>query len=232
MLPVSYRVADKRQETYDTWTLTLEPEGDGVEHFSPGQFAMLYAFGTGEVPISISADLTAPGPLVHTLRAVGAVTNSICGLEEGDWVGVRGPFGSAWPIAESEGRDIVIMAGGIGLAPLRPAIYHVLANRERYGRLSIMYGGRSPVDLLYVEELERWRGHFDVDLDVTVDTAGPDWRGRVGVVTTLVPRASFDPAATSAFICGPEVMMRFAAAALRDAGLPNDSIHVSLERSM
>lgn len=232
MMPVPYRVAGKRQETLDTWTLTLEPEGEALEPFSPGQFAMLYSFGAGEVPISISADLTSPGPLVHTLRGVGAVTNALCALEQGAYVGVRGPFGSAWPIAEAAGDDIVIMAGGIGLAPLRPAIYHVLAHRARYGRLVVMYGGRSPADLLYVDELAGWGGRFDIDLDVTVDTAGSDWRGRVGVVTTLVPRAEFDPCKATALICGPEVMMRFAVTALREAGLPGESIHVSLERSM
>jgi NAD(P)H-flavin reductase len=232
MLPVSYRVAGKRQETHDTWTLTLEPEDDGLERFAPGQFAMLYSFGTGEVPISISADLTAAGPLRHTIRAVGAVTESLCGLEDGAYVGVRGPFGSVWPIEEAEGRDIVVMAGGIGLAPLRPVIYHVLANRERYGRLCVMYGGRSPDELLYLDELEQWRGRFDVDLDVAVDSAGPNWRGRVGVVTTLVQRAEFDRGNATAFLCGPEVMMRFGAIALQGSGLPPTSIHVSMERSM
>ncbi|HKR99401.1 MAG TPA: FAD/NAD(P)-binding protein [Candidatus Dormibacteraeota bacterium] len=233
MLPVSYRVAGKRRETHDTWTLALEPEGEELlEHFAPGQFAMLYSFGTGEVPISISADLTAPGPLVHTIRAVGAVTESLCSLDEGAYVGARGPFGTSWPIEQVEGRDIIVMAGGIGLAPLRPVIYQVLARRERYGRLCVMYGGRSPGELLYLDELEQWRGRFDVDLDVAVDSAGPEWRGRVGVVTTLVSRAEFDPANTTAFLCGPEVMMRFGAMALRDAGLPDTSIQVSMERSM
>jgi NAD(P)H-flavin reductase len=232
MLPVPHRVAGKRRETHDTWTLELEPAGAGLDPFAPGQFGMLYAFGAGEVPISISADLTRPGPLVHTIRAVGAVTQVLCALEAGAYVGVRGPFGSAWPIAEAEARDIVVVAGGIGLAPLRPVIYHVLAHRERYGRLCVAYGGRSPAELLYRDELERWRGRLDADLDVAVDTAGPDWRGPVGVVTTLIPRADFDPANATAFVCGPEVMMRFAADALRAAGLPDTSIQVSLERSM
>jgi NAD(P)H-flavin reductase len=232
MLPVSYRVAGKRPETRDTWTLTLEPEGEELERFSPGQFAMLYSFGTGEVPISISADLTRPGPLRHTIRAVGAVTESLCALEDGAYVGVRGPFGTAWPIEEAEGRDIVVMAGGIGLAPLRPVIYHVLANRERYGRLCVMYGGRSPAELLYLDELREWRGHFDIQLDVAVDSAGPEWRGRVGVVTTLVQRTELDPDNATAFLCGPEVMMRFGVAALQERGVPPETIYVSLERSM
>ena len=163
--------------------------GDGVARFAPGQFAMLYAFGVGEVPISIS-DHTAEhgGRLVHTIRAVGAVTEALCAVRVGDAIGVRGPFGTAWPLAEAEGRDVVVVAGGIGLAPLRPAIYHLLANRERYGGVAIVYGGRSPEELLYASELERWRARFDVSLHVTVDAASADWRGRVGVVTTLLPR--------------------------------------------
>jgi NAD(P)H-flavin reductase len=232
LAPLPHRVLDKRRETHDSWTLTLGPDAGEPARFAPGQFAMLYAFGAGEVPISVTGDLTSAGPLVHTVRAVGAVTEAICALEKGAYVGVRGPFGSAWPIEDAAGRDILVVAGGIGIAPLRPVVYHVLANRERYGRLTIAYGGRSPSELLYLEELERWRARFDVDLDVTVDTAGPDWRGRVGVVTTLIPRADFDPANASAFVCGPEVMMRFAVAGLTAAGLPERSIHVSLERSM
>ncbi len=225
-------MVDKRQETHDTWTLRLEPSAGVLDAFSPGQFAMLYAFGIGEAPISVSGDVAAGGPLVHTVRAVGAVTQAICALEPGAYVGARGPFGSAWPIAGAEGRDVVLVAGGIGLAPLRPLIYHVLANRERYGRLVVAYGGRSAAELLYLDELERWRGRFDVDLDVAVDTGGSGWRGRVGVVTTLIPRAEFDAANATAFVCGPEVMMRFSLATLHDAGLAPESIQVSMERSM
>ncbi len=232
MVPVPHRVAAKRQDTHDTWTLSLEPTGEALAPFSPGQFAMLYAFAVGEAPISISGDLTGPGPLAHTVRAVGAVTETICSLDVGAYVGVRGPFGSSWPVAEAEGRDVVVVAGGIGLAPLRPVIHHLRSNRERYGRVIVAYGGRSPAELLYAEELGRWRASFELDLDVTVDTAGPDWRGRVGVVTTLIGRADFDPANVTAFVCGPEVMIRFAAGALRAEGVDDESIHVSLERSM
>jgi len=232
LVPTWYRVSGKQRETHDTWTLSLEPAAHGLDTFAPGQFAMLYAFGVGEVPISVSGDLTRPGPLVHTVRAVGAATRAVCALEPGAWLGARGPFGSHWPIERAEGRDVVVVAGGIGLAPLRPVIYHVLANRERYGRLVVAYGGRSPAELLYVEELESWRGRFDVELDVTVDAAGSGWHGRVGVVTTLIPRAQLDPGRSTAFLCGPEVMMRFTAAALRDAGLADETIHTSLERSM
>ncbi len=232
LVPVPHRVAELHAETHDTWTLTLEPIGEGLARFAPGQFAMLYAFGVGEVPISVSGGVDRPDSLVHTVRAVGSVTQALCGLDPGAYVGVRGPFGTPWPIAGTEGRDILIIAGGIGLAPLRPVIYHVLANRERYGRLIVAYGGRAPTELLYLDELERWRGRFDVDLSVTVDSADRSWRGHVGVVTTLIARAEFDPLNATAFVCGPEVMMRFTVAALRDGGVAGQSILVSMERSM
>ena len=147
MLPARFRVVDKRRETHDTWTLSLEPVGEPLPHFSPGQFAMLYAFGVGEVPISVSGELDRDR-LVHTIRTVGTVTEPICRLDPGDLVGVRGPFGNSWPIEAARGRDVLIVAGGIGLAPLRPVIYHVLAEREDYGRVVVAYGGRAPAELL------------------------------------------------------------------------------------
>jgi NAD(P)H-flavin reductase len=225
-LPVPFRVTDKRRETQDTWTLALEPVEERVAPLEPGQFAMLYAFGAGEVPISTS------GPLVHTVRAVGAVTGALCRIEVGGTLGVRGPYGVGWPVALAEGRDVVVAAGGIGLAPLRPVIHELIANRERYGEVNILYGGRSPGELLFVEELEQWRSRFDISVDVTVDGASAGWHGRVGVVTALVSRATFDPVNTIAMMCGPEVMMRFVAAALRERGMADDAIWLSLERSM
>ena len=228
MVPVSYRIASRRRETHDSWTLELEPAGDAaVEPFAPGQIAMLYAFGKGEVPISVSAL-----PLVHTIRAVGTVSAALCDAHPGAVLGVRGPFGTAWPVEAAEGADVVVLTGGIGLAPLRPVVHHLLAHRERYGNVVVLYGGRSPEELLYTAELERWRGRFDVQVEVAVDQADAGWRGRVGVVTTLVPKADFDPDHTVAMICGPEVMMRFAVAALQDRGVRAEAIHVSLERSM
>ena len=227
MVPVSYRVARRRRETHDSWTLDLEPVRETLDPLAPGQFAMLYAFGKGEVPISVSRL-----PQMHTVRAAGTVSSALCDLRRGDVVGVRGPFGTAWPVEAAEGADVVVVGGGIGLAPLRPAIDHVLAHRERYGNVVVLYGGRSPEDLLYAAELERWRGRFDVEVGVTVDQAGAGWLGRVGVVTTLVRGATFEPDHTIAMICGPEVMMRIAAAAVQERGVPTEAIFVSLERSM
>src|SRR5215212_2285667 len=220
MVPVPYRVAHRRRETHDSWTLALEPAGGtSLPQFAPGQFAMLYAFGKGEVPISVGAL-----PLMQTIRAVGTVSAALCAAREGDVLAVRGPFGTSWPVEAAEGADVVILVGGIGLAPLRPVVHHVLAHRERYGRVVVLCGARSPGELLYAAELERWRGRFDVEVEVAVDQAAAGWRGRVGVVTTLLPRADFDPAHTVAMICGPEVMMRFAAAALEERGVPSETI--------
>jgi NAD(P)H-flavin reductase len=147
-------------------------------------------------------------------------------------LGLRGPFGTAWPMADAAGRDVVVVAGGLGLAPLRPALYRLLAERERYGQIVLLYGTRSPSDILFRGEIGTWRRRLDIDIEVTVDHAAQDWRGHVGVVTTLIPRASFDPMHAIALVCGPEVMMRFVIAALRDAGIDDEAIYLSMERNM
>jgi NAD(P)H-flavin reductase len=193
---------------------------------------MLTAFGIGEVPISISGDPARPGRLIHTIRAVGAATRTLCRLERGEALGVRGPFGTAWPVKEAEGSDLVIVAGGLGLAPLRPAIYHALAHRAAYGNLELIYGARSPQDILYYRELEHWRGRFDVRVHVTVDAAPAEWRGGVGVVTKVIGRARFDAPHTVALLCGPGVMMRFTVQELLGKGVSPDNIYISLERNM
>jgi len=230
-LPEPAVVVRRRRETQDTWTLELRPASEEF-CFQPGQFNMLYAFGVGEVPVSLSGPPDRRGVAVHTVRAVGAVTTALVQLRPGAVVGVRGPFGTTWPLAEAEGRDLLVVAGGIGLAPLRPVLYHVLTHRERYGRVAVLYGARTPQDLLYRVELGRWRNRLDVQVEVTVDRADHTWRGHVGVVTTLLPRAAVDPGETVALVCGPEVMMRFAAAGLERLGVPRESIYVSVERNM
>lgn len=232
MLPVSYVVADKRQDLADTWTLELEPaNGNGVAAFGPGQFSMLYAFGAGEVPISVSGGGEAGGRVGQTIRAVGEATRALCSLEPGSQVGVRGPFGNTWPIREAEGGDVVVVCGGIGLAPLRLALNHLLENRDSYREVSLLYGARTPDEVLYPSELARWR-EGGIGVATTVDSAPSEWEGRVGLVTKLIPDAGFEGARTTALICGPEVMMRFVSQALQDRGVPLDSIYVSLERNM
>jgi NAD(P)H-flavin reductase len=232
MLPRPYHVRGVRSETGDTFTLSLDPIRDGSAPFSPGQFNMVYVFGVGEVPISISGAPDHPNPLVHTVRAVGTVTTAICRAKRGDILGVRGPFGSHWPIEEAAGKDVIIVAGGIGLAPLRPAVLALLADRERYGRIVLLYGARAPEELLYARQLNQWRGRFDLDVEVTVDTASQEWRGNVGLVTALIPRAPFDAEDVLALVCGPEVMMRFTISELENRGVVPESIYVSMERNM
>jgi len=183
------------------------------------------------VPISISGDPDNPQPLVHTVRSVGLATAAICATAPGGVLGVRGPFGRGWPVQQLEGGDVVIAAGGIGLPPLRPAILRMLARRERYGRLVLLYGGRSPDQLLYPEQLREWEQR-GLEVRVTVDSAGPEWLGHVGVVTRLVRRVELDPARTTVLCCGPEVMMRFLVSAFGAAGIGPDRIYASMERNM
>jgi NAD(P)H-flavin reductase len=231
MTPAIARVAAVHRETADSWTLALDPPaGQGAWVYRAGQFNMLYAFGVGEVPISISGSAPRQGTLLHTVRSVGTVSSALTRLKRGDAVGVRGPYGNAWPVEEAAGSDVLIAAGGLGLAPVRPVLRALLAGRERYGKLTLLYGARRPEEILYRREIEAWRGRLDVE--VTVDRATAAWRGHVGVVTTLVRRASFDPQNAVAMLCGPEVMMRFTVAALRDAGLADERMYLSMERNM
>jgi len=233
MMPAPHLIRRLRNETDDTFTLEIEPT-NGADRFSfaPGQFNMLYVFGVGEVPISISGDPIGPKPLQHTTRVVGAVTKAMRRLKRGDVIGIRGPFGSHWPVESAMGRDLVIVAGGIGLAPLRPALYRLMAEREKYRRIVLLYGTRTPEDILYRRELERWRGKFDLEIYVTVDRASAGWRGNVGVVTTLIARAPFDPSNAVALVCGPEVMMRYTVMELQKRGVASDRTYVSMERNM
>ncbi|WP_372791985.1 FAD/NAD(P)-binding protein [Paraconexibacter sp.] len=220
--PRVHRVADRRQETDDTWTITLDHDGAG---FAPGQFSMLYAFGVGEAPISVAS---VQEGLAHTIRAVGPVTRALCAAPA---IGVRGPLGTGWPLDAARGGDLVIVAGGVGLAPVRALVEHALDRRDDHGRIVLLYGARTPADLLYRAELDAW-ARQGAEILVTVDAASGTWRGRVGVVPGLVPTAGLDGPATTAMVVGPEIMMRFATDALRDAGVPAGRIFVSLERSM
>jgi NAD(P)H-flavin reductase len=233
MRPEPFEVRHSSKETGDTFTLTLAPvAGSRFRPFLPGQFNMLYVFGVGEVPISISGDPAKPEILVHTIRAVGATTRALQKLQKGAWVGVRGPFGTSWPVDEAHGKDVVMIAGGIGLAPIRPALYHLLLHRALYGRVLLLYGARTPRDLLFARELREWRSRFDLDIEVTVDRATMEWQGSVGVVPKMVQRSPFDPSAAVAFICGPEVMIRYAALALQQRGVADEGVFVSMERNM
>jgi NAD(P)H-flavin reductase len=191
---------------------------------------MLWAFGVGEAPISLAG--FEHGILSHTIRRVGAVTQALCSTTIGDQVGVRGPFGIGWNLSRAAGRDVLIVAGGLGVAPIRPMVTELLAHRADYGRVVLLIGARTPETLLYRDELEGWRGRLDMEVEVTVDAASPQWRGEVGVVTRLIERAPIDPDKTTAFVCGPEVMMRFAAQSALDRGVAPGQVWLSFERNM
>lgn len=233
-LPAVWRVAARREETADTVTLTLTPpEGAPPLAFAPGQFNMLYTFGAGEVPISISGDPSkAEEGTVHTLRAVGSVTRLLAKLAEGDTIGLRGPYGTGWPLETAVGGDLLLVAGGLGLAPLRPAIRAALARRADFGNLTVIYGARSPENLVFADDLRDWRGRLDTDCKVTVDRATPNWRGHVGTILQRIQRAEFDPTRTTTFVCGPEIMMRKTAVALTGMGAAPERVFISMERNM
>ncbi|GAA1971262.1 FAD/NAD(P)-binding protein [Catenulispora subtropica] len=249
MVPRFYQVTSRREETRDTVTLELTAPSDPLGAFAPGQFAMLTVFGVGEAPISVSglggaADddhrhrrphhADADGlalRLTHTVRGVGAVTRALQAAELGQSIGVRGPFGTGWDVPSAAGHDVVVIAGGIGLAPLRPVVLAALAERRAYGRVVLLFGARSPSDLLYTGELESWRSR-GVEVAVTVDRPEPGWRGHVGLVTSLIGPARLTADRAAVFLCGPEVMMKHTADALVASGVPPHRIRMSLERTM
>jgi NAD(P)H-flavin reductase len=235
MAPTSATIIDIKEESSNTRTYVLQI--DDVElrrryRFRPGQFNMVYVFGVGEAAISISSDPARTDHLSHTVRQVGSVTRAFARMQVGDRLGVRGPFGNGWPLDRCKGRDIVIVAGGIGLAPLRPVIYSVLANRERFGRVILVYGGRSPADLLFQSELETWRENPEFDMLISVDYAIAEWHGPVGVVTDLIKRLRLRPERTSVMVCGPRIMNRFVTWQILRLRVPEDQMFVSLERNM
>lgn len=231
MVPRPFEVVTHHWDTHDTASIEFAPlDGEGLI-FKSGQFTMLQAFGVGEAPISISGHPGRPDRLVHTMRDAGGVTKAFCNAAPGDVVGVRGPYGVGWDVTDAEGGDVVVIGGGIGLAPLRPAVLELIGEREKYGRINLLYGARTPDDLLYGGDLAAWPA-AGVHVAVTVDRASTSWVGRVGLVTDLIPSAPFDPRNTLALVCGPEVMMRFVANALLMRGVPSHRIRLSMERNM
>jgi anaerobic sulfite reductase subunit B len=227
-VPVPCRVVARTEDTPDTVTVELAGAAGVLPAFQPGQFAMLTAYGIGDVPISLSAQRG--DRLVHTIRAVGAVTRALHRTGCGATIGVRGPFGTGWDVRSAVGHDVIVVGGGIGLAPLRPVVEEVLGHRADYGRVAVLVGARTPTDLLYPADLHRWAGQAQVR--VIVDRPGKAWAGPVGLVTGLIPDLDADPAAAVAFVCGPEPMMRFTARGLIGAGVPPARVRVSLERNM
>lgn len=232
MRPEFLPISRVRRESRDVFTLEFDIAQPQGFRFAPGQFNMLYSFGMGESAISISGDPDRPEKLVHTIRAVGTVTRALQTLRKGDLVGVRGPFGRPWPIEEMAGKDVVIIAGGIGLAPLRPVIYHALRHRQTLGKVVVIYGSRNPADLIFTKEIEHWRKKLDLQIEVTVDAADRTWKGHTGVVTKHMAHMDFDPTKAIAMMCGPEIMMRFAAREFERLGMPMNAVWITMERNM
>lgn len=224
-----------REETPGVATYNLQFHDKNVAEtyrFRPGQFNMLYLPGIGEAAISISSDPERNDGLLHTIRTAGNVTRALARLGEGGSLGLRGPFGSSWPLDDYAGWDLVIVAGGIGLAPLRPVIYRALAERDTFGRITLLCGARSPENLLYQQEYESWKQRGAI-VDVTVDRSVPGWQGHVGVVPLLLDRVRLErPEKTAVFICGPEVMMWYTARSAREKGIAAGSIWINMERNM
>jgi NAD(P)H-flavin reductase len=235
-LPVQALLLENRRESPDTYTLTLESPSSvtgGKFFFAPGQFNMLGVPGLGEVPISISGDPANPNKLVHTVRAVGNITEAITATRPGACLTVRGPFGGGWPVEKGQGREIIVVAGGVGLPPLRPAIYHFLANRALYPAVTLLYGARNPLDLVFKRELEQWTKRSRMRVEITVDRAGSaGWLGRVGVVTNLIGQVKFNPERVTALVCGPEIMLRYTILELEKRGVAPANIYLSMERNM
>lgn len=233
MAPVAYRVRSRVVENADSVTLCLDPVDAVLTSPAPGEFMMLHAFGIGEIAISVSGDPSvADGSITHTIRAVGAVSAALCAAEPGATIGVRGPFGTAWGLEQAAGRDLVIVAGGVGLAPLRPIVLGALAERERFGRVVLIAGARNTRDFLYAAELAAWQDDPRLEVHLTVDVPIQGWPGEIGFVTAPLLSLSLQPERTTAFICGPEAMMASSAGVLIAKKLAPQDVRVSLERNM
>lgn len=213
------------------WLQFTDPAFAARYTFQPGQFNMVYIPGFGEAAISISSDSEDHSKVGHTIRFVGNVTRAVSRLRPGDLIGLRGPFGTTWPLQEIAGKDVIIAAGGIGLAPLRPAIYHILSHRQDFGKVQVLYGARTPGDLLYPSEYKRWEAG-GIEVHVTVDRADETWQGSVGVVPMLFYRFRMEPARTAVIACGPEIMIRFVVFEGLARRVPAENIYLSLERNM
>lgn len=230
LLPKTYCITSVIQETHDIFTLGISPKEGEVPAYLPGQFNMLFHFGFGEVPISISGDPSNKEEIMHTIRSVGAVTKAMQRLSRGDEIGVRGPFGSHWPLSQ-EGKDVLVVAGGVGLAPLRPALFYLAAHRSQYRKVTLLYGARTPDDIFYQKDMERWKEQ-GIEVHVSVDRAEVGWQGHVGVVTGMICRHLASPQDTLALLCGPEIMLKYAVHELMRTEMEPQAIYLSMERNM
>lgn len=228
-------IVEKIQEAEDIHTYRLRINDEEVRRtfrFTAGQFNMVYRFGVGEVAISIVSDPDESEFLDHTIRAVGRVTNAIAAVQPGDSLGIRGPFGQGWPLEEAHGRNVVIVTGGLGCAPVVGAIEYIFRRRRDYGSIKIIHGVKTPKDLLYHERFEAWGRSPDTEVLLTSGQSDETWHYHVGVVTELFERVMIDPTNSIVLMCGPEIMMRLGVPILMRRGIPATAIYLSLERRM
>ena len=231
-VPREAEVVSRTKESGDTFSLRLRLTDGRPYSFAPGQFNMLYLHGCGEVPISVVADDVDSDILTHTIRSVGRITRGLELLEVGDRIGLRGPYGRGWPMTAAEGRDVVVVTGGLGCAPSVSIIHHILAHRASYGHLSILQGVKHTDDLIWRAQYDAWALMPDIEVLLAADVAEPGWHGHVGLVTALFDQLRIEAGRTIAMLCGPEIMMRAAADGLHAMGVAEQSIYLSMERNM
>jgi len=234
-VPDVVKIASVKDETYDTKTFSLrftEPDRWSTFQYRPGQFVEVSVFGVGEAPFCLASRRDGRETFDITVRRTGTVTDQLHRLAPGSHLGVRGPLGNGFPFEDVKGRDIVFVGGGIGLPPLRPLIWEMLESRADFGKITVLYGARTPADLVYKDELELWRSHDDVEFMVTVDMPDETWSDNVGVVGSLFPHVAIDPEQTSAFVCGPPIMIKFVVTDLLALRLDETDIYTTLERHM
>jgi NAD(P)H-flavin reductase len=232
MTPELYKVTAFKHEIPEVFTLELQGLTQDTLKFSPGQFCMLHMFGVGESAISISGAAHQDDKVIHTIKALGVVTNKLQNLREGAIIGLRGPYGEPWPIKKMTGKNVVIASGGLGLAPLRPVIYHIIKNRKKYKKVWLFYGARTPADILYADEIQNWADKHDILVRISVDKAEGNWQGNVGVVTPLIHKEKIPSKDVIALLCGPEIMMHFGVIELEKKKISKKDIYISMERNM
>lgn len=233
--PWEARVVGKREEAPDIVTLSLrlsDPDVARTFSFSPGQFNMVYLFGVGQVPLSLSSDPDCADGFDHTVRRLGRVTQGLAGLSSGDAVGVRGPFGKGWPVREAVGRDVLVVTGGLGCAQVVSLIRYLMSRRESYGHIWILQGVRHANDLIWRDQYSAWAGVANTEVRLAADLPAAEWRGHRGLVTELLTVVDVDPRSCVVMLGGPELMMLEAVALLRERGIDDSDIWLSLERNM
>jgi len=223
-------IAAKQMTPTEKWFDIKLEDGD-LDH-EPGQFVQVELYGIGEAPISVCSSPTKRGSFELTVRSAGRLTKHMHSLDKGDWVGIRGPFGKPFPVKLMTGNDLLFVAGGLGIAPLRSLINYVMDNRREFGKVDILLGCKTPADMLFGEEIKLWQKRLDVNFSCTVDRTAPDWKGNVGLITSLIPGVTINPEKTFGVVVGPPIMYKFVIAELLKKNLPERQIILSLERHM